>query len=61
MQFCDFANEAERYLATKQASRGLSAIAEILVHVVAVKMLPKTVQCHPWLMQIESPEKAITS
>ena len=31
MQLCDIANKAGRYSKTKQASRGLSAIAELLV------------------------------
>jgi len=31
MQFCDFANKAGREQKTKQASRGLYAIAELLV------------------------------
>jgi len=30
-QLCDFANNAGRYSRTKQALRGLSAIAELLV------------------------------
>ena len=31
MQFCDFANKAGRYSKKKQAQRGLSVIAELLV------------------------------
>jgi len=37
MQYCDSANIAGRYLKTKQAPRGLSAIAELLV---SLAMLP---------------------
>ena len=33
MQFCDLANKAGRLSKTKQASRGLSAMAELLIYI----------------------------